>query len=208
MKSKTLNTTKERGNTKRKRSRGFTLLEVITAIFILTVGAGASFALIQQTLLASSLIEFKLIASYLAQEGIEIVRNIRDTNWLQEQRNTEPAKSSPWDDGLCDLPPTCTWQADYTTATFEPTDFEGCADINHYNCNIYSDSSLLYVDGNTGFYRYLAAPGPNDTQTIFKRKISITPIDADRIQVLVEVEWEERGRSHNFKALEYITNWY
>ena len=107
----------EKANIKYKSKRGFTLLEVITAIFILTVGTGASFALIQQTLLASSLIEFKLIASYLAQEGIEIVRNIRDTNWLQEQRNTEPAKSSPWDDGLCGGG-TCYWQADYTTATF------------------------------------------------------------------------------------------
>jgi len=199
----------EKSYKKQKKRRGFTLLEVIIAIFILTVGAGASFALIQQTLLASSLIEFKIIAAYLAQEGIEIVRNIRDTNWLQEQRNTDPAKSSPWDDGLCELPPgeICGWQADYTTATFTGTDFENCGDAGHYNCNAYS-GSFLYIDGNTGFYRYLVAPGPNDTKTVFKRKISISPIDADRIQILVEVEWEERDRSHSFKALEYITNWY
>lgn len=197
----------EKANIKHKKERGFTLLEVITAIFILTVGAGASFSLIQQTLLASSLIEFKLIASYLAQEGIEVVRNIRDTNWLQEQRNTEPAKSSPWNDGLCDLPPLCEWQADYTTITFTDTDFENCADANHYNCHDYGSGSFLYIDGNTGFYRYIATPGPNDTQTIFKRKISITP-GVDRIKVLVEVEWEERGQSHSFKALEHITNWY
>ena len=159
--------------------------------------------------MAASLIEFKLVSSYLAQEGIEIVRNIRDTNWLQEQRNTEPMKSSPWDDGLCGLLPgeTCEWQADYTTATFEATDFENCGDANHYNCQGYAPTSFLYIDGNTGFYRYIATPGPNDTQTIFKRKISITP-EVDRIKVLIEVEWEERGRSHSFKALEYITNWY
>ena len=82
--------------------KGFTLLEVITAIFILTVGVGGALSLMNQTLSTASIIEQRLIASYLAQEGIEIVRNIRDTNWLQSR---DPNKSSPWYDGLCTSPP-------------------------------------------------------------------------------------------------------
>jgi len=65
--------------------RGFTILEVIVAIFVLTVAVGGSFVLIQQTLIAASLAQSKLAAHYLAQEGIEIVRNIRDTNWLKQR---------------------------------------------------------------------------------------------------------------------------
>jgi len=71
--------------------KGFTLLEVILAITILTIAVGGSFALISQTIAAVSVIQSKLIASYLVQEGMEIVKNIRDTNWLKNQ---------PWDQNL------------------------------------------------------------------------------------------------------------
>ena len=171
-------------------SKGFTLLEVIAAIFILTVGAGSSFILISQTLSAVSLVRENLIASYLVQEGIEIVRNIRDTNWLQ---------LSPWDDGLiCSLPP-CHFQADYTTRTFTGTDFEKCSDPG-YNCHSY-DGVPLKIDG--AIYNYTSG-----TETKFKREITIEKVDSDNIKVEVNVEWLEKGRPHNLKALEYLTRWY
>jgi len=67
-----------------RNNKSFTILEVILAIFILTVAVFASFSLIQQTVVGVSLNQSKLIAYYLAQEGVEIVRNIRDTNWLHQ----------------------------------------------------------------------------------------------------------------------------
>jgi four helix bundle protein len=172
-------------------STGFTLLEVIAAIFILTVGIGSAFILISQTLSATSLAKERLIASYLAQEGIEIVRNIRDTNWLQ---------FSPWDDGLiCALPP-CHFQADYTTRTFtETANNEKCTDPG-YNCHLY-DGTPLKIDG--GFYNYTSG-----SETKFKREIIIEEPSTTTIKVEVNIEWAERGRVHNFKTLEYLTNWY
>jgi len=64
------------------KERSFTVLEVIIAIFVLTIAVGASYILIQKTFIASSLTQSKLIASYLAQEGIENIKNMRDANWL------------------------------------------------------------------------------------------------------------------------------
>ncbi len=81
-------------NSKKFRSSGeksFTILEVMMAIFVLTIAVGASYILIQQTLIAVSLTQSKLIASYLTQEGVENVRNIRDTNWIN---------GSAWDTGI------------------------------------------------------------------------------------------------------------
>lgn len=78
----------------------FTILEVMLAIFILTAAIGGSFILIQKTLFSVSQSQSKLIAVYLGQEGIEIVRNIRDTNWL---------KGLSWDNGLEEGE----WEADY-----------------------------------------------------------------------------------------------
>ncbi len=65
-----------------KKLPAFTLVEVLVAIFVLIVGAGAVFSLISQTLGSTSLLKEKFIATYLAQEAVEIVKNIRDSNWL------------------------------------------------------------------------------------------------------------------------------
>ena len=77
------------------KKNAFTILEVILAIFILTVAVFASFSLIQQTVIGISLNQSKLIAYYLSQEGIENVRNIRDANWLNNRTWNESISSSP-----------------------------------------------------------------------------------------------------------------
>ena len=65
-----------------KNIKGFTLTEVMIAIMVLTV------AIVSATNLLVGLIGTNqnnlttLQAYYLAQEGLEAVRNIRDTNWL------------------------------------------------------------------------------------------------------------------------------
>lgn len=73
------------------QTRGFTLIETIVAISLLTAGVVGSFSLMQKVTSFASISSSRFIASYLAQEGIEIVRNIRDTNYL---------KSQAWDSGL------------------------------------------------------------------------------------------------------------
>jgi len=67
------------------KDRGFSMIEVIVALFILSLAVIGSFILIQQTLIGASANQMRLTASYLGQEGLEIVRNIRDTNWLKGQ---------------------------------------------------------------------------------------------------------------------------
>ncbi|MEA3292913.1 MAG: prepilin-type N-terminal cleavage/methylation domain-containing protein [Patescibacteria group bacterium] len=65
-----------------QRKKGFTLIEMIVAIFLITAGIGAAYLLIQKTSISTSRSLDRLTAAYLSQEGIEIVRNIRDSNWL------------------------------------------------------------------------------------------------------------------------------
>ncbi len=65
-----------------KSNRGFTLVEAMVALVLVTVAMGPVFILATSAVNAASRIEHNLIASNLAQEGIEVIRNIRDTNWL------------------------------------------------------------------------------------------------------------------------------
>lgn len=165
--------------------KGFTLLEVILAIFILTLATGGSSILVRQTIQSVSIVQSKLTASYLAQEGIEIVRNIRDSNWLEQR-----VDNVSWKEGLIQGE----WEADYTTTSFN----EDCED--NYNCRTYGNYLRLPVNG--GFYNYTLG-----NETIFKRKIAILDQDIDKIMVAVEVSWQEREIPYKVEVVEYLYNW-
>lgn len=81
-----------------KKYRGFTLLEVLVAIFLLTLGIGGSFALVSQAAVSSQLTVARLEAAYLAQEGIELIRNTRDANFLKIYKGA----GTDWLEGLAD----------------------------------------------------------------------------------------------------------
>ncbi|MDP2946305.1 MAG: prepilin-type N-terminal cleavage/methylation domain-containing protein [bacterium] len=76
-----------------KNNKGFTLLETIVAVGLIVVGLVAALALITNSLFYVSNIQDRLAAANLMTEGIEVVRNIRDNNWLQNKI---------WNDGLAD----------------------------------------------------------------------------------------------------------
>lgn len=72
-------------------SDGFTLLEAMASIFILLVGITGSLVLVSSGITNLNISKNRLIASNLAQEGLEVVHNIRDNNWLS-------SASLPWND--------------------------------------------------------------------------------------------------------------
>ena len=58
-------------------------MEVLLAVFVLSVGIVATLTLITSSLKNSMNARNQIIASQLAQEGVELVINIRDTNVVQ-----------------------------------------------------------------------------------------------------------------------------
>jgi len=105
-------------------SKSFTLTETIIAIFILITGILVIFSLISYFMTASLISSQRLIAAYLAQEGIEIVRNLRDKNMLSSRN---------WDEGLN----TGDYQADYNDDT-----------LSSYT------GAFLNLETGSGFYGY------------------------------------------------------
>ena len=167
----------------RYMKNSFTIIEVMMAIFVLTVAVGGSFALIQQTLVAASLNQSRLTAYYLAQEGIEIVRNIRDSNWLEKRS----IPTIPWDDGIADNLSVGQSQ-NYLTVYNEPE-------------LISFEDRVLNLDED-GFYSYSAG-----TPTRFKREITIQKTSDDSFEVSVKVQWTERRRTHNIEVTDLLYNW-
>jgi len=161
-----------------ENSAGFTIIELVISILILSVAVIAvSSAFFVMTILTSDAAD-RLTATYLAQEGMEIARNMRDENWLKMDAN--PAGST-WDSGL-DCANGC--QADYKTGTNDALVMSPWSGSGTY----------LRIDPLNGFYNYT---GGEDTK--FKRKITIKSVpDVDNlsdhiVNVIVEVSWNSKS---------------
>ena len=162
-------------------NKAFTLIEVIVAISVMAIGVLGIYALVPRIVSISGANLNKFIASQLAREGIEIVRNIRDTNWLEQVSDS----ANPWNEGLTDCSTGC--EADYNTpATEDPI------------LTSYGQGRYLKVDAD-GFYNY-----ENGTSTKFKRKITITP-GADMLNIKVEIIWH--GKGSPFQVEENLYDW-
>lgn len=62
--------------------QGFSLLEVLLSVFVMSVGMMAIVAVINGSLDFSYDTRDNIIATQLAQEGVELVRNVRDNDFL------------------------------------------------------------------------------------------------------------------------------
>ena len=165
------------------KERGFTLVETTIAIFVLTIGVGGIFAFLQGTVLLSPGPDNQLVASYLAQEGVEIVRNIRDSNYI----DIAEGGSASWDDNLTGCALGC--EADYDDLLLV-----GAA----------SPLQFLEIVSDVNGTRYEYGGG---TPTIFQRKIIIVPVPPDQLDMTVEVTWQERGNAQTSTVETQLFNW-
>lgn len=63
-------------------SEGFTLVEVLVSVFILSVALGAITFILTVNNNIGNLVRDNYIANNLVQEGMEVTRNIRDRDWF------------------------------------------------------------------------------------------------------------------------------
>lgn len=68
-------------NKKISVQKGFSIMEVTLSAFILIVGLVATASLMAGSISHSADSRNQIIAAQLAQEGIELINNIRDNNW-------------------------------------------------------------------------------------------------------------------------------
>jgi Tfp pilus assembly protein PilV len=129
-------------NLKRGKGSGFTLIEIVLSIFIMSMALVSIFSAFSIIVISTSDTLNQLTATYLAQEGMEMVRNVRDTNWLNMDYNSSEGNTSTYtwlDGGMVDRCGSgCI--VDYTTtgASTNPID-------------AYTPESYLYIN-NSGFY--------------------------------------------------------
>ena len=160
-----------------KKTKGFTLLEMLISVAVITIGALGVFSAVAKFSQQAQQERENLVASYLCQEGVEIVKNIRDTNWVEE--------AASWKDGLTSCSAGC--EADYEDSSL----------------SAWSSGEYLYIENSTGLYKYIASPVSEDVETPYKRKITITEVGDDELDIVVEVYWT----AYTMTVKENIYNW-
>ena len=171
--------------------KGFSLIETLVAITVLIGAIAGPLTLASQGIKAASLFKNQLIASNLAQEGMELVHAKRDSNILQNKG---------WMDGITD---TCGGDGCYVRYT--PTD-NSVGQISFPSCGA-GECPKFFVSPE-GWYVQKAAAESGDAETIFRRMIRVTPVvPGKEVKVETTIVWQERFSLSTFDLEEHLLKW-
>ncbi|PIP21927.1 MAG: hypothetical protein COX39_00200 [Candidatus Nealsonbacteria bacterium CG23_combo_of_CG06-09_8_20_14_all_40_13] len=173
-----------------KLTRGFGILETVLATGILIMVVAAAVYLGNMSVRNSTTANERTAAYNYAQEGTEIVRQIRDTNWL-----ISPAPDY-WYRLLCTqntLYPNDVGQSQSFKRTFlgAPT-YRYCLDAGSESLGIYT--RYIYID-------YVNVTDPALTSLCGG---SLSP---NCRKIRVRVEWPSRGKILSVETATFLTNW-
>lgn len=218
-----------------RQQPGQSLLEAIIAIGVILVSVVASTTLIVSTTRVGRVSQDRVEAANLAREGIEIIRSIRDTNWLERDQNIQdagaPARTVEWDDRgpnndgyipfdavqMCAGVPCASQTASlyvtqYTAAGWSLVTFTGTPTVANTESRISEQAvpgvGTLLTQNCTGVCG----------ATKFWRVISITSDfesinidthgrDVPRLRLLSTAYWLDRGRLQQLTAEQHLYDW-
>ena len=164
--------------------RGFTIIESLVALAILSLALTPMLVVVTMSSRIATSVKNNLVAALLAQEGIEVIRAIRDTNWLNGQLFytglNEDAETGTTKDGLVQY---------NTTGSLLP----------------YNADAKLYLDNVSGIYSYDSSP--SSSPTIFTRKMSVTKISDAELKIVSEVTWNEPPRLKIISVESHLFDW-
>ena len=214
---------------------GFTLIELLIAIAVFTVGIMASFTLALANMRVAKDNFDRVLAANLAREGIELIRSVRDSNWLMIDSNED------CDDTIAGIQ-LCNWDQRLNAGDHHYVDYNlsyagygvwdnfssiGCSDTIEACLSICGDACRLKVDVNGGssFYRHSIGNDSNAWRIIRIENIcldeTIIPGPDESFEmgncqvghvtvgkkVTSRVRWLRYGSTKNLDVVEYFYNW-
>jgi type II secretory pathway pseudopilin PulG len=170
-----------------KQAPAFTLLETVTVLFIISVGMVGVLSLTVRSANFQTTNKNLVIAGQLAQEGIELVYNVRDTNWRLNTATT----TIPWNRYITGTATGTNYKLDYLN--FAPIPI---TDISQ--ARLQQGSST-----NPGLYLHDAT----QPDSIFSRMITIASSTSASSSVTSLVTWDEQGQTKSYQLQTVLYNW-
>ena len=168
----------------RQQSKGFSVIEVMVAVSIISMSVLGIFSLLVYNQKAYLSTKNQFIAAMLSQEGAELVRNVRDSNWLD---------GLAFNDGI-----PAAFRIDTQSGIKES--ITQVASINE------PAAKLLQLDG---VYRHDSGTPTAFARLITAENIYEPPIDAavDGLKITSLVQWTERGTPRQRQTVVLLYDW-
>lgn len=176
---------------KESKQSGFTLIELLITITVITVGILGSFVAIQQGISTVDYSRSRLTSAFLAQEGVEIIKNIRDTNLLE--------RSVDWNEGIDPGATPEEYEVVYDDINDAGINLNAVACSP--NCDFSNLRFLKKIDN--GFYNYTLG---DDTR--YKRKVRIEKISNEHLRLTIVVYWKTKKGYEEFKVMQEMYKWW
>jgi len=169
----------------RKRIAGFTLLETIVAIVILSIALSGAVSMIVVAVREVHANKDRMTALYLTQECLELTRNVRDSSWKRDL---------PWDCALYDPdnPDTV-----YTIAPGNSNLPARCKSTNSLGIDIKPYDPSIPTSGRVDIH---------GNATPFTRTLQ-TKKDANALTISCHTQWQSRGRQRKISLSHILTPW-
>jgi hypothetical protein len=171
------------------QGRGFTVIEAFVGITILLIGLVGPLMLVNSNLQAGRFSRDQITAYYLAQEAIEMVREVRDENFLEG--------GVVW---LSGIPAGCYKEA----STVHGCRVDGRPSVGTIQaCTNCETSAALRVDTNTGRYGHSGG-----SPSRFYRYVQIDNIDGGSGAVVrVRVGFDTGRYVQEYTTTDYLRDW-
>lgn len=185
-----------------RRQAGFTLIETLLAVLILATAIAGPLTIAAKGLQLSLITKDQVIGAFLAQDALEYVRFIRDTNklsgnadWLAGLDGTSNGHTTNQTGGQssCIGGNACVVDSLQDQVTYCGTSVAACA------------AQYLYYGSSSGVYSYTTT---GNTQTIFSRTVQITQVGASEADVTITVQWKDVGGvTRSVTLRDNLLNW-
>lgn len=177
-------------------NKGFGLLEVLVSSSIIIMVLSSVVFIGRQAIVNSTYLQQRAQAIYLAQEGLESVRQIRDTNWIDRNSDTE------WNYLVL------------TGSTYSvPSNgnyilkYESFKKRTLLNKDTTPSGELINLD-KQDFNRFIKVENITSSASILPEDgLNITNKAINSMKVTVEVKWTNGGVERKTNVSEILTNW-
>jgi prepilin-type N-terminal cleavage/methylation domain-containing protein len=203
---------------------GFTLVETMVAIAILSVAIAGPLLTAERAAAAAYAAKNELIASYLAQEGVEYIRAMRDDAYLADYEadsGKDGLSAEAWSDFLTKNPSGAVWSIKTCAnnakgCAYDPTKAMGTGSLGTaalIPCSSkYCTDIPLYFDAGTAIYT--PESGSGTSKTPFSRQITFSCVpDPDNCatatagDITSTVSWSTDGISYTTSISDTLTPW-
>jgi type II secretory pathway pseudopilin PulG len=191
---------------KQNHKRGFTLVEALVGVSIFSISVVTLLTVLGSGISDTNTAKRKVTASYLALEGIEFMRNMRDTYMLYNTGTGWSSFQARLQSASCDFASGCFYNdtnLDYSDQSQPITD-SSLVPLTACSGSQCTNGPLSYNSSNG---KYGIGSGGSWTASGFTRKINAAVLSANEIKITSTVTWTKGSRTFTSTLSENLFNW-